>query len=126
MLPLLRVLASEPDALVEHAAAYADLASDELQELQAHWVRRLLWLAVAAVAGLAALLLGGVALMLWAALPEIDAGRVWLLWVVPLVPGLVAVSGVLAARRIDARPAFGNLRAQLREDMAMVREGLAP
>lgn len=61
MLPLLRVLASEPDALVEHAAAYADLASDELQELQAHWVRRLLWLAVAAVAGLAALLLGGVA-----------------------------------------------------------------
>lgn len=126
MLPLLRVLASEPDALVEHAAAYADLASDELQELQAHWVRRLLWLAVAAVAGLAALLLGGVALMLWAALPEIDAGRVWLLWVVPLVPGLVAVFGVLAARRIDARPAFGNLRAQLREDMAMVREGLSP
>lgn len=126
MLPLLRVLASEPDALVEHAAAYADLASDELQELQAHWVRRLLWLAVAAVAGLAALLLGGVALMLWAALPEIDAGRVWLLWVVPLVPGLVATFSVLAARRIDARPAFGNLRAQLREDMAMVREGLAP
>lgn len=126
MLPLLRVLASEPDTLVEHAAAYADLASDELQELQAHWVRRLLWLAVAAVAGLAALLLGGVALMLWAALPEIDAGRVWLLWVVPLIPGLVAVFGVLTARRIDARPAFGNLRAQLREDMAMVREGLAP
>lgn len=126
MLPLLRVLASEPDALVEHAAAYADLASDELQELQAHWVRRLLWLAVAAVAGLAALLLGGVALMLWAALPAIDAGSVWLLWVVPLVPGLVAVFGVFTARRIDARPAFGNLRAQLREDMAMVREGLAP
>ncbi|WP_430417930.1 hypothetical protein [Methylibium petroleiphilum] len=126
MLPLLRVLASEPDALVEHAAAYADLASDELQELQAHWVRRLLWLAVAAVAGLAALLLGGVALMLWAALPAIEASRVWLLWVVPLIPGLVAVFGALTARRIDARPAFGNLRAQLREDMAMVREGLAP
>ena len=126
MLPLLRVLASEPDALVEHAAAYADLASDELQELQAHWVRRLLWLAVAAVAGLAALLLGGVALMLWAALPAIDTGRAWLLWTVPLVPGLVAVFGVLAARRIDERPAFGNLRAQLREDMALVREGLAP
>jgi uncharacterized membrane protein YqjE len=124
MLPLLRVLASEPDALVEHAAAYADLASDELQELQAHWVRRLLWLAIAAVAGLTALILGGVALMLWAALPAIDTGRAWLLWTVPLVPGLVA--GVLAARRIDERPAFGNLRAQLREDMALVREGLAP
>lgn len=126
MLPLLRVLASEPDALVEHAAAYADLASDELQELQAHWVRRLLWLAIAAVAGLTALILGGVALMLWAALPAIDTGRAWLLWTVPLVPGLVAVFGVLAARRIDERPAFGNLRAQLREDMALVREGLAP
>jgi len=126
MLPLLRVLASEPDALVEHAAAYADLASDELQELQAHWVRRLLWLAIAAVAGLTALILGGVALMLWAALPAIDTGRAWLLWMVPLVPGLVAVFGVLAARRIDERPAFGNLRAQLREDMALVREGLAP
>ena len=126
MLPLLRVLASEPDALVEHAAAYADLASDEFQALQAHWVQRLLWLAIAAVAGVAALILGGVALMLWAALPAIDTGRAWLLWVVPLVPGLVAVVGVLAARRIDERPAFGNLRAQLREDMAMVREGFAP
>ena len=53
MLPLLRVLASEPDALVEHAAAYADLASDEWQQLQVHWAQRLLWLAIAAVAALA-------------------------------------------------------------------------
>ncbi|WP_421886368.1 hypothetical protein [Methylibium sp.] len=126
MLPLLRVLASEPDALVEHAAAYADLASDEWQQLQVHWAQRLLWLAIAAVAALAALILGGVALMFWAALPSIETGRAWLLWAVPLVPGLVAVAGVLAARRIDQRPAFGNLRAQLREDMALVREGLAP
>ncbi|WP_428417503.1 hypothetical protein [Methylibium sp.] len=126
MLPLLRVLASEPDALVEHAAAYADLASDEWQQLQVHWAQRLLWLAIAAVAALAALMLGGVALMLWAALPSIESGRAWLLWAVPLVPGFVAACSVLAARRIDQRPAFGNLRAQLREDMALVREGLAP
>lgn len=125
MLPLLRVLTSEPDTLVEHAAAYADLASDEFQQLQAHWAQRLLWLAIAVVAGLASLILGGVALMLWAALPTIETGRAWLLWLVPLVPGLMASFSLLAARRIDARPAFGNLRAQLREDMALVREGLA-
>lgn len=125
MLPLLRVLTSEPDTLVEHAAAYVDLASDEFQQLQAHWAQRLLWLAIAVVAGLASLILGGVALMLWAALPAIETGRAWLLWLVPLVPGLMASFSLLAARRIDARPAFGNLRAQLREDMALVREGLA-
>lgn len=125
MLPLLRVLASEPDALVEHAAAYADLAGDELQHLSEHWSRRLLWLIAGAVAALAALLLAGVAVMLWAVVPPHELAHPWLLVAVPVVPAVVALAALRVARGMGQRPAFDTLRAQLREDLALVREGLA-
>lgn len=125
MLPLLRVIASEPEALAEHAAAYADLAGDELQRLQAQWGRRALWFVVSAVAGFTALLLGGVALMLWAVVPPRDGAPVWLLLAVPLLPLAVAVGAAWIAHRQSAAPPFAVLRAQLREDLDLVREGIA-
>ncbi len=125
MLPLLRAIADEPGALVDHATAYADLASDELQRIGQGWSRRLAWLIAAGASALAALVLAGVALMLWAALPTPDAAHLWLLWVVPLVPAVLAVVAIVAARPSTHQPAFAELRGQLRQDLELVREGLA-
>ncbi|WP_428422586.1 hypothetical protein [Methylibium sp.] len=125
MLPLLRVIANEPGTLVEHATAYADLASDELQSLSDHWSRRLVWLIVAAVAALATLVLAGMAVMLWAVVPPHETAHAWLLVAVPVVPAIVALVALQGVRSMGQRPAFDTLRAQLREDLALVREGLA-
>ena len=88
-------------------------------------LRRLAWLIAAGASALAALVLAGVALMLWAALPTPDAAHLWLLWVVPLVPAVLAVVAIVAARPSTHQPAFAELRGQLRQDLELVREGLA-
>jgi len=124
MLPLLRAIADEPGALVDHATAYADLAGDELQRIGQGWSRRLAWLIAAGAAALAALVLAGIALLLWAMLPAPDAARQWLLWAVPLVPAMLAVVAIAAARQSTHQPAFAELRGQLRQDLELVREGL--
>ncbi len=125
MLPLLRALAGEPGALVDHATAYADLAGEELQRLGQGWSRRLAWLIAAGASALAALVLAGVALLLWATLPAPDASREWLLWAVPALPAVLSAVAVAAARYSAQQPAFAELRGQLRQDLELVREGLA-
>lgn len=125
MLPLLRALAGESGMLVDHATAYADLAGDELQRLGQSWTRRLGWLIAAGASALAALLLAGVALLLWAMLPAADPARLWLLWAVPALPAALAVLALVAARLSTQQPAFEELRGQLRQDLELVREGLA-
>lgn len=125
MLPLLRALAGESGTLVDHATAYADLAGDELQRLGQSWTRRLGWLIAAGASALAALLLAGVALLLWAMLPAADPARLWLLWAVPALPAALAMLALVAARLSTQQPAFEELRGQLRQDLELVREGLA-
>lgn len=125
MLPLLRVLAGESGTLVDHASAYADLAGEELQRLGQSWTRRLGWLIAAGACALAALLLGGVSLLLWAMLPAPEPARLWLLWAVPALPALLSALALAAARLSTQQPAFEVLRGQLREDLELVREGLS-
>lgn len=122
MHPLFHLIASRPQLLADHAQAYAELVAEEIPRVSAAWKRSAL-LTVAATFGMTlALGLVGVALMLWAVLPEASMRAPWALLVVPLVPLAAALACALAARRGSELAAFEELRLQVRADIGMLRE----
>ena len=125
MHPLLALLATRPQLLVDHAQAYAALFSEELGLARATWQRQLLLYAAALCALGVAAVLAGVATMLWFATAA-PTQALWVLWVVPAVPLLVAVVFLLLARQPAPSTAFANLGRQINEDMAMLREAGEP
>lgn len=125
MHPLFHLIASRPQLLADHALAYAELVAAEIPRVSAAWKRSAL-LTAAAVLGVAlALGLAGVALMLWAVLPEASMRAPWALLVVPLVPLTAALVCLLAAQRGGERAAFDELRLQVQADIGMLREAAA-
>ncbi len=124
--PLLRLITTEPHLLGDHVEAYADLVGDEVKKSGAAWGLRLgLYAGALCLAGVG-LVLAGVALMLWAALPASGIQMPWVLIAVPATPLVLAVACVLIARRNPVESAFGNVKKQLSADMAMLREVSAP
>ena len=119
--PLFRLIATRPQLLGEHLEAYADLVGEEMGLAAAQLKRRMLWQSVAAGLALLTVVLAGVALLLWAAIPVAAMPAPWALIVVPGVPGIAAVL-CFAASRGAQRPAFANVRRQLAADAAMLRE----
>jgi hypothetical protein len=76
-----------PQDLVEHARGYASLASEEVVVWLALWRRHALLTALALVSAAVGVVLVGVGLLLWAALPTaVTPERVWVFWAVPAVP----------------------------------------
>ncbi len=124
MLPLLRFVGSEPEAWVEHASAYADLAGEELDLLGRQWSRRALCWAIACSAGLVAATLGGSALMLWALQPAGGAAVPWMLFAVPGLPALIAIVAAWCATSAPHRAPLAELRAQWRHDAMLLRAAL--
>lgn len=125
MHPLLALLATRPQLLVDHAQAYAALFSEELGLARATWQRQLLLYAAALCALGVAAVLAGVATMLWFATAA-PAQALWVLLAVPAVPLLVAVVCLLLARQPASSAAFASLGRQINEDMAMLREAGEP
>lgn len=120
--PLFRLATSEPQLLADHVEAYAELAASELRAAGALWQRRLALRLLGAAGFMVALLLAGVALMLWALFPAGGIDQPWALAVVPLVP---AVLGLWASAKAPAAPAaeaFAVLRRQWAADAALLRE----
>jgi len=124
--PLLRLIATEPQLLGDHVEAYAELVGEEVQKTGAAWSMRLaLYAAALSLAGVG-LVLTGVALMFWAALPPSGFQAPWVLIAVPVVTFLLAAACFLFARRKPTESAFDNVRKQLSADMAMLREVSVP
>lgn len=124
--PLLRLLTGQTSELVEHAEAYAELAAEELAAAAAVTRRRLVAQAAGAFAALMALIFGGVALMLWGAVPADDSAPArWLLLLVPGIFAAASAGAVMYLRSHPKTPVFTELKSQWRQDMAMLREGLA-
>jgi hypothetical protein len=125
--PLLRLIATQPQLLADHAEAYADLLGEEIGAATARWKRQ----AVLAAVGLCLLgvsaVLGGVALMFWAVMRPEDIQAPWALVVAPLLPLAIAIGCFVAANRssVPSSP-FDNLRQQMRSDVAMLREVSTP
>lgn len=124
--PLLRLIATRPQLLLDHCEAYADLLIAETTQASAHWSRKaVLTLAAACSVGVAAVLTG-VAVMIWAVTPVITGPISLALTGAPLVPWILALGCVIAAR---SRGNGGNmevLRQQLSADMALLREKAGP
>lgn len=125
MHPLFHLITRQPQLLADHAQAYAELVAAEIPRVSAAWKRSALLNAAALFGVTVALALAGVALMLWAVLPEASMRAPWALLVVPLVPLTVALVCMLAAQRGGERAAFDELRLQVQADIGMLREAAA-
>lgn len=119
--PLLRLIATKPQLLADHAEAYAGLLGEEWGKTTAEWKHRLLLNAIALCLAGVALVLGGVALMFWAVTASSNIQAPWALILVPVVPVVVALLCVFAGRKKQAS-AFGDLKQQMSADLAMLRE----
>jgi hypothetical protein len=122
---LLNLLTNRPQLLAEHAQGYVDLLAVELPRAASAYKRTLLLNVVALLGLQAALLLAGLGLMLWAALPALPMTAVWLLVAVPLLPLAASLVCVISARSGAARNALGIVQGQLSADLAMLRDAPA-
>lgn len=119
--PAFIAAARHPGLMLDHASAYADLASAELDEWRLQWQRRAsLGAAAALLAYLSLALLGGAGLAL-AVVPLASMPLPWLLIAVPAVPLLLAMVLAWRVRRLAPPPPFAELRQQLAQDMATLR-----
>ena len=126
MHPLLHLIATQPHLLAEHAVAYADLLGEELGSASAQWKRRAALGAMALCLLGVGVVLGGVAIMLWAVVPTESMRAPWALIVVPLVPLIGAVVCMVAARADAKANPFETVRMQVKADVAMLREVSSP
>lgn len=124
--PLLHLLATKPQLLADHAQAYAELAAVEVGEFSAAWKRRAMFLTVAAFCMGLAVVLAGVAVMLWSVLPVSQMQAPWALVAVPLVLVVIGVACFLAGRSQNQASTFATLREQVKADLLMLREVVAP
>ncbi len=119
---LLRLVATRPQLLADHAEAYRVLACAELASAAQAWQRRIVF-GVLALLGLGvALTLAGVACMLWAVQSPQPAMPPWPLLVVPLLPLLAAGACLGVVRGSNGGAGLGQLGQQLRQDLVMLRE----
>ncbi len=121
--PLIKVLATRPELMAEHLAGYGELVAAQAGQAAA-LLRVRAWLAAGLLVGLGAGVgLGGVALMLWAAVPLSAMPMPALLIAVPLLPLVVAGLCVWAL----SRPMSWGLEAlaeQISADAALLRARL--
>jgi len=120
--PLFRLIASRPQMLADHVEAYSDLVAQEVDLLAAGWKQRALLAALAFVTVGVALILAGVAAMLWAVVPLEQIRAPWALLVVPAVPALVCIGCWLGLRQTVTAQGFKTVREQFAADVAMLRE----
>lgn len=125
MHPLLALLATRPQLLLDHAQAYAALLGEEFGQASNDWQRRaLLQVAALGFLGVSAVL-AGVAVMLWVTVP-IPATAPWVLIAVPVLPLLIAIVCLLLARQSNGREPFANLSRQVNADVALLRAAGKP
>jgi hypothetical protein len=120
--PLLRLVATQPHLLADHAEAYAGLVSEEVGRAAGVWKRRAALNAVALCMVGVSLVLIGVALMLWAVTPSVENMRAgWALIATPAAPALIALVCWMKGRS-DVADAFVDLKQQLAADLSMLRQ----
>jgi uncharacterized membrane protein YqjE len=114
---LLRLFLTKPHLLADHAHAYAALASVEIEAASARYQRRL-WLGAAALCSLgAAVVLAGVAVMLWAVTPDENIRSLWAVIGAPLLPLLVGLYCMFRVRERSPVGLFETLLHQVRTDL---------
>ena len=120
--PLLHLIATRPQLLLEHLEAYVELAGAETGEAASTLKRSALMGALGLGCLGIGLVLAGVALLLSAVVPVDQMPAPWALWAVPLPPIVLAIGCLLAARKPPGSEAFEQLRRQIKSDVAMFRQ----
>lgn len=119
--PLLRLVATQPQLLADHAEAYAGLFSEEIGRTVSGVKQRLLLTAVALGLIAVAAILGGVALMLWAVIPPSSVQSSWALLAAPGLPLIVGIICLLVGKK-QPTERFAELKQQMAADLVMLRE----
>jgi hypothetical protein len=121
--PLIHLIATQPQLLGSHAAAYGELISSELAVQAQTLKHRTLWGALTVCFLGVAAVLAGVATLLWAMLVPALQPVPWVVILVPLVPFVLAVvCGLLAYKPWAAQDAaFAELRRQVQADIELLR-----
>ena len=119
--PLLRLFATHPELVGEHALAYAALLGDDVAKTSSALKRRAVSGTAAVLLGFVGLLLAGVGLMLWAVTPPAAIHSMWALIATPVAP-LVLALGCWFAGKQPAEPPFDNLKQQFAADLRMLRD----
>lgn len=120
--PMLRLLGTQPELLAEHAAAYAELVAQEMDQVSAGWTRRALLNVTAICLMGVTIALAGLAVMLSTVVPHGHIARPWVLMITPMPPLILAMWCMWGARRKPDFTAFESVRQQMTADMAMLRE----
>lgn len=120
--PAFRMLMSQPTLLADHLEAYAELVAEQTGVALKHLRRLLLLRVIALCTGMAATMLGGIALMLWAVSPPAAIHAPWALLAVPLVPLFACVIALIGSSKAPGTGSFDVVREQLAQDVSMLRE----
>ncbi len=122
MHPLLKLAASQPQLLADHAQAYAALAAEEAKNFSAAWLQRVVYFLAAGVLMLIGLIFVGVALLLAAATAPDQRPAEWALWVVPLAPMVLGALCFAMANAKAMHSPFATLKAQVQADKSLLAD----
>lgn len=122
----LKIFLLPPELLRSHIKGYADLACEEFtQHICQLKSRLLLWMCgvFSLVLGLG---LGGVAVLLWSVMPELNVQRSWVLLALPLFFCLMGLTLARIANLRKMAPLFPRLQHQLHRDKLALQEATKP
>ena len=115
--PIYSTALRHPALLADHLANYAALAREEAAQATNIVIRRLIAGVLAVISALMALVLTGVAVMLYGVNDRFD----WLLVIVPGVAAVVAGIAAILAARPSPLHGFEAMRTQFKADVIALR-----
>ncbi len=123
---LLKILLLPPELLKTHVRGYTDLASQEwgqrVRILKTQWIIY----TIGAVSLVLGLILAGVSLLLWSALPVLAEHSAWVMLALPAALLTLALVCQAWARRLRLPPAFDKLKAQIKLDFLALCQSQEP
>lgn len=122
MLKLLFKLLLRPELISMHVQGYADLLCEESGLLMRYVRNRFLVCALGLTSLVMSIMWGGVALLLWSALPAVDPHWAWILWALPLAWLVVSLGCWVTYRLFDRSVFFPRTREQIQLDVLAIRQ----
>lgn len=122
MSTLLKLLLLPPELLKSHAKAYADLANELTARYLCTLKNRWVMYGLSALALLLALIFGGIALMLWCALPLQNATHAWVLLALPVSSLVISVVCWWWARSLHLQPILREIQTQIQLDLQALQQ----
>lgn len=118
----LKLIITQPRLLLTHAENYADLITEVLRRSLMQWQHRLLLYALSLAFLVLGVVCAAVSLLLFSALPVLNAQSAWILVVLPVVLFAVSAFLYLVARQSKVEPLFQDIQEQIALDILSIRK----